>query len=281
MTRNIYSIFLTFILLSIIQKPLVAQRERTNEVTVTGKYVTNENESLANAYAKALFNAKEKALQAAGVYEDIFSTSIIEIGGSGENFSKINSELARIELEGRVLVKEKIDQSMQSINGLYEYSVTIRADVKVEETVEDLKFDFITDGLRNTYLEGEEMTFTVTPTANCYLRIFYFDPSSNVQLYPIKNVYKDIQFVVDESVAFPLKHDIKYLYSPFSIAQNYTMGITDKNNDIEQGVLLIVALKNDNTFNDEVNYENVLHWLYRIKRNQKRVHWYGVNIVKR
>lgn len=281
MTKILYPILFTFILIIIVCNSLFAQREKTTEVTVTGSYVTNENESLANAYAKALFNAKEKALQAAGVYEDVFSTTIVEIGGSGENFRTINSELARIELEGRVLVKEKIDQSMQSKNGLYEYNITIRADVKVEETDEDFKFDFTTEGLHNTYFDGEEMTFTVIPAANCYLRIFYFAPNTNVQLYPIKNVYKDIMFKVGEPVSFPLPHDMKYLYSPFSIAQDYTMGITDKRNDIEQGVILIVALKNDNSFNDEVNYENVLHWLFRIKRNQKRVHWYGVNIAKR
>ena len=280
MTKHLYTFLLFLTLLFVGQGKLFAQRERTKEVTVTGSYVTNENESLANGYSKALFDAKENALRAAGVYEDIFSTSIMEIGGSGENFRKINSEIARIELEGRVLVKEKIDQSMQSKNGLFKYIVTILAEVKVEESENDLKFDFTTDGLHNTYFEGENMTFTITPTADCYFRIFYFDPSANVQLYPTEH-YKDIRFKANEPISFPLPHDLKFLYDRFSKAQEYTMELTDKSNDIEQGVLLIVALKDNYLFSDEVNYENVLHWLFRIKRNQKQMHWYGVNIARR
>lgn len=281
MDRKLYSILLLIVLFTIGYGSVSAQREQTREVTVTGNYVSKGDESLTDAYAKALFDAKEEALVAAGVYESISSTAIVEIGGSGDNFKEINLELARIELEGRVLVKEKINQTMQPHNGLYEYSVTIRAEVKVEEAEEDLKFDFTTEGLHNTYFEGENMTFAITPTANCYLRIFYFDPSSNEQVYPIKKIYKDIQFKANESVSFPLPHDRKYLYDPYSVARDCTMELVDKNHNIEQGVLLVVALKDDYRFTGEVNYENVLHWLFRIKRNQKRVHWYGVNIAKR
>ena len=259
---------------------LFAQRETIREVNVTGSYAADENEAPADAYANALFDAKKEALKAAGVYENISSTAIIEIGGSGENFREINSELARIELEGRVLVKKK-EQSMQQYNGLYKYIVTILADVKVEESEEDLKFDFMMEGLRNTYLEGENVSFTITPTADCYLRIFYFDPNSNEQLYPIEKVYKDIHFEANVPVSFPLPHDIRYLYDRLSIAQDYTMRLTDKNNDFEQGVLLVIALKDDLPFNKEVTYENVMNWLFRIKRSQKRVYWYGLNIARR
>lgn len=266
-------------LISIVSKPLFAQREQIREVTVTGTYIANENDSPAEAYANALFNAKKEALKEAGVFENISSTAIIEIGGSGDNFREINSELARIELEGRVLVKKK-EQSMQPYNGLYKYIVTISADVKVEESEEDLKFDFTTEGLRNTYLDGEKMTFTVTPTKDCYLRIFYFDRSASIQLFPDTN-YKDILFESDVPVTFPLPNDQRYLDGPFSRPQEYTMGLSENGIDIEQGVLLIIALKNRVPFSKEVTYENVIRWLFKIKRKDKRVHGYGVNIVRR
>lgn len=280
MERKLYSIFLFIILLSVGAGELFAQREQTREVKVTGSYVTNANEAPAEAYAKALFNAKKQALIEAGVYENISSTAIIEIGGSGENFREINSELAHIELEGRVLVKKEKD-TMRTQNGLYEYIVTIRADVKVEEAEEDPKFDFRTDGLLNTYYVGEKMTFTVTPTEKCYLRIFYFDPDTNVQLYPIKGTYKDIQFDEDKPVFFPLPNNLEYLDNDSSIPQEYTMELTDKNKSIEQGVLCVVALKRKIPFTKEVTYENVLNWLYHIERNQKRWYLYGVNIARR
>ena len=284
MKHNIYVVFaITFALtlLSLGSGQLFAQREQTTEVWATGYYTVSKDENITikEAYAKALFNAKEEALRKAGVFENIHSIAIIEIGGGDENFKEINSELARIELEGRVLVKDKTEE-MQSQGGLYTYITTIHADVKVEETEEDLLFDFEENGLRNTYLDGEKMTFTVTPTKDCYLRIFYFDRSASIQLFPDTN-YMDILFESDVPVTFPLPNDQRYLDGPFSRPQEYTMELSENGIDIEQGVLLIIALKNRVPFSKEVTYENVIRWLFKIKRKDKRVHGYGVNIVRR
>lgn len=281
MGRKLYSILLLIILFTISYGPLFAQRERSKEVEGMGTYVANEYETPAEAKAKALFRAKEDALLAAGVWLNISSVTVIEIGGSnGDNFRKINTELARFQIEGRVRLKEPATYTERNIDGHYEYRATIRAEVKMEETEDDRMFNFETKGLLSTYLEGQIMTFTITPTENCYLRIFYFDPSTNVQLYPVENVYKDIQFVAKEPVTFPLK-DLKYLYNRFSEPQKYTMALTDEDKNIEQGVLIIIALKKPYPFTKEVTYENVLNWLFDIKRNEKREYWYGVNITKR
>lgn len=278
----VLSTLFTLTLLSLGSEPLSAQHEKTTEVWATGSYTVgkDENISIKEAYAKALFNAKEDALRQAGVNEDIYSVAVIEIGGDGDNFREINSEWARIEIEGRVKVKKQTD-TMQFQNGLYTYITTIRAEVKVEEADEDPLFDFTTKGLHNTYWEGEKMTFTVTPTKDCYLRIFYFDKSANHQLFPIENVYKDILFKADTSYTFPLPHDLKYLYDRFSTAREYPMSLSDKNSVSEQGELFIIALKAPVRYNDEVTYENVNRWLSRIKRKDKRVHWFGINIAKR
>jgi len=279
MEKNIYSLLMVLLFLGV--GSLSAQREQTRVVTVTGSYIANENESPAEAKATALNNAKKEALREAGVYEEVHSVSIVEIGGGEENFNEINFELARIELDGRVTVLEVINENIRPVNGHYEYSTTIRAKVKVEETEEDLLFDFETKGLHKTYFEGEKMTFTITPTKNCYLRIFYFDFTSNSQLYPLKNVYKDIQFEADVPITFPLPHDLRYLYDRFSTAQEYSMFLSDQSRNNEQGVLLIIALKERVPYTEEVTYENVFRWLSRIKRKDKRVHGFGVNIAKR
>lgn len=282
MDRKLYSILLLIVLFTIGYGSVSAQRERTKEVEGVGAYVANEYETPAEAKAKALFNAKEDALLAAGVWLNISSVTIIEVGSSdGDNFREINTELARFQIEGRVRLKEPATYAERIVNGLYEYRATIRAEVKMEEVEDDRMFDFETKGLRNTYLEGEKMTFTVIPTADCYFRIFYFDQSTNELLYPIKGTYKDVQFKAKQPVSFPLPHDLKYLDNDTSRAQYYNMGLSDKGKNIEQGVLIIVALKNPYPFIGEVSYENVLNWLFNIKRNEKREYWYGVNIVKR
>ncbi len=256
-----------------------AQREQTRTVTATGSYVANQNETPAYAKAQALFEAKKQALREAGVMEDISSTSIV-ILGNGNGFQEISSELSRIELEGRVRIKEQTDQPPMFTNdNLVKYSTTIRAEVVVEEKEEDLNFQFKTEGFKNSYLMDENMTFTITPAADCYLRIFFFGrrPSENAQLYPIDGFFKDVRLNAGTPVTFP-PEDSRFLYNkPYE----YKMKMEDYNYNVEQCVILIVALKKSYPYMDEVTYEKVIRWLSKIKRSEKCVLWQGVNIVRK
>ena len=274
MTKQFFIIVLVFLLVG----SLSAQRERTVTVTATGSYVGGKYETFAEGQARALQEAKKQALREAGVAENISSTAIVVMGGTGNDFREISSELSRIELEGRVRVKEQSDASpVFTKDGLVKYATTIRAEVVLEETEEDLNFRFKTDGLQNTYLSGETMTFTVTPTADCYLRVFLLGkhPNSNAQIYPLEGVFKDVRMKAGETVPFP-PTDRKFLYDkPFE----YTVEMEKENDNLEQDVLLIVALKKSYPFTETVSYESVIRWLSKIKRNEKCVLWQGVNII--
>lgn len=258
---------------------LSAQRERTVTVSATGSYVASQNETPAFGRAQALLVAKKQALREAGITEDVSTTVIIVTGGLDNDFQEISSELSRIELEGRVRVKEQNDaQPVFTSDHLVKYTTTIRAEVVIEETEEDLNFRIKTDGLKSAYLSGETMTFTVTPSTDCYLRVFLLGnhPNSNVQIYPLEGVFKDVRLKAEETVSFPpvLR---KYLYDrPF----DYTLEKENNDGSVEQDVLLIVALKKPYPFVEEVSYESVIRWLAKIKRNEKCVLWQGVNIVE-
>ncbi len=277
--KHILQTTIILALLLVIVAPLFAQRERTRTVTATGSYVANQNETPAYGRAQALLEAKKQSLREAGVMENVSSTAILVMGGGEDEFREISSELSRIELEGRVRVKEQTDAPPQfPAAGLIKYSTTIRAEVVVEETEDDLGFQFKTDGFQNTYRDGETMTFTVIPTADCYLRIFFLGktPAASAQIYPIDGIFKDVQLKAGQPVPFPPETK-PFLYDkPFE----YTMELDNERETLEQGVVLIVALKKPYPFIDDVNYENVISWLSRIKRTEKRVQWYGVNIVR-
>lgn len=278
--RNIYRIGILLAWVLCVAASLYAQREQTRTVTATGSYVAGRYETQAEGQAKALFEAKKQALREAGATEDISSTAIIVMGGAGSDFREISSELSRIELEGRVRVKEQMDGTPEfTADHLIKYSTTIRAEVVIEEAEEDLNFQFKADGFKNTYLSGEKMTFSITPSEDCYLRIFFFGKttSSNMQIFPKEGVFKDTPLKADQPVTFP-PNEYRFIYDqPFE----FTMEIDDETVTLEQGVLLIIALKKPYPFMKDVTYENVISWLSKIKKNEKRVLWQGINIMKK
>ena len=56
------------------------------------------------------------------------------------------------------------------------------------------------------------------------------------------------------------------------------MEINESKDNIEHGVVLIVALKKPYKYVDEVTYENVIRWLAKIKRNERYELMQVVNI---
>ena len=267
------------LILGMFSSPLSAQREKTRMVTATGSYVASTNETPAYGQAQALLEAKKQALREAGVMENVSSTAIIVLGSNGSEFQEISSELSRIELEGRVRVKVQNDAPPAFPNErLVKYSTTIQAEVVVDEVEEDLNFQFKTEGFKNSYLSGENMNFSITPAIDCYVRIFFFGKNkySHAQIYPIEGVFKDIQLKAGATVNFPPEDKIFLYDGPFE----YTMELDNEKDNIEQDVVLIVALKKPYPFMNDVSYENVINWLAKIKRNERCVLWQGVNVVR-
>ena len=270
----------------ILCSPLYAQRnhEHTRRVMVTDTFVDNGNMSINEGLTQALWKAKKKALREAGVLENIHTITIVTFDNKGSEYQEIYSEVGQLELEGHISIKDQKNQGPIPVNNLFLYIVTITADVLIDEAEEDLHFNFDTKGFQNIYHSGEKMSFTITPTMDCYLRIFYFGETDNdnTLLYPVKDKLKDLPFKADVPVQFP-PEDRKFLYD---MIFEYSMEVDDKNNDekIERGEILIIALKDNipfTTTNGKITKQEVFSWLSKIKKNEKKVQLQVVHIVKR
>lgn len=287
MRKRYYILFI--LLFAVLSLP--AQREKTKTVTATGTYVGNENETMNEIKAKALQKAKKEALKEAGVPEKIRSTTILLLNNDSTEFYEISTEVDLLELEGRLGNVEVIDEKREYKDNYTLYSVTIRAEVKVEEIKNDPDFDFETSGFKDIYHSGEKMHFTIKPTRDCNLRIFYFgeDTSDNAQIYPMKDVFKDLPFKADVPVQFP-PEDPMFLYNTvFEYSMDFSNKNMNKDKISERGIILIVALKNDKhqyrftrkNADRPLTKKEVFTWLSSIDNDQKRVALQVVHIIRK
>lgn len=273
MVKNLQPLLLFFVLLFFGAGPLTAQKS----VTVTGQgcYHANANESPANARERALQKAKEDALINAGVPVDVFSYSSIAINSEGVNSQDNYYEMGLFKQMGQVLVKKQEDAPVYEKDGIFTYCCTIQAEVSKVDHKDDPNFSFTTDGIKDTYKDGQNLEFTITPTQNCYLRIFYLAATPNGKdklLFPDKENYKDFMLEKGTSYVFPPPNKKQFLLDKNSRAQHYPMRIIGESNKTEMGWIVIVALEKDTPFTDEVTGMNINDWLYRIyKSNKQRV----------
>ena len=203
-----------------------------NLVTGVGCYTTGGNETPDVAKEKALQKAMKDALTNAGVPEDVYSYASVAINSEGVNSQDNFFEMALFKQMGRVMVKGE-EYKMEYKNGIFTYCCTIQAEVRKVDSKDDPNFSFTTNGIKDTYMDDQELEFTITPTQNCYLRIFYLAANpdgENRLLFPDKNNYKDFMLEKDICYVFPPPNKKQFLLDKYSRAQHYPMRVVGENN---------------------------------------------------
>lgn len=253
---------MTLALLCLLTLTATAQRGKT--VTVTG---TGIDKDLTVATRSALNNAKQEAVKAAGVAEDVRSHVVIYMGADNTAAREYaTGELDMVMIDGQVRVK-KADLDTVLRNGMAQVTATVRAEVLTEEAG-DMEFVLRVAGLKPIYREGERVEFTMQPSKDCYLRVFWFAPpksarSEGGQLYPMQGKYSDRLFHADSVYRFP--------QLPKDCVQGNPQRLVLDNEgtaDVEYNVIFVVATKKKIAYDRPAyTYEEFVRWLWTLPRD--------------
>ncbi|MBP5557194.1 MAG: hypothetical protein J6X65_05790 [Bacteroidales bacterium] len=268
---------LLFFLFTLILSNAFAQRQKGIEVTGAG---TGTAESVTLAKQRALYEAKKDALKAAGIPENIISFAGIMISNDETvmDYTAIN-EVDILSLNGDIIVENEnyFDQTFLPNTDLVRVSVRITAKVFVEE--EDETFKVMVEDLKDLYHENDKISFSVNASQDCYLRIFWFDMSSESfkgeLIFPHPDYFNDVVFGAGQSHLFPPTEK--------QILRRGELDFTAEkstNNPVESSLLLVVALKKNVPFSGDVSWNKVMQWLHKIKPNQRTFIWEKFDVTK-
>lgn len=267
-------------LLLILATVIYAQKPKTESVEAIGEWVLSEDISREKAKEKALFEAKKEAMRIAGVPENVFSVSILSLGNGDDQFKEIASELGRISIDGVVIIKEvEYTTVHDERTQLFKMIASIKADVVVEQPKSDPEFQLEIKGIKNSsYKENEQLNFQLKPYKDCYIRVFWFTSSldgNGEMIFPYQDFYYDQLFKANQVYTFPLS-DPQFVKTQTMVYTIYK----EKEDLIENNIILIVALKDKIPFTGEVTYQNVIRWLSKMDPSEKVDVWYPITIVK-
>lgn len=143
------------------------------------------------------------------------------------------------------------------------------ANVTVKKGVEpDPDFTATIKGVRTSYQVDEELTFSVLPYRDSYLKVFIFENADlGYRLYPN-----------DLEAPFLLAGNVEHSF-PTNTRSYYPM-YTDK--DIETDIMVFVFTKQERPFYEETtSRKEIEKWIARIPNNEKYVYYTSVNILKK
>lgn len=244
-----------------------------------GRVVSAEGEGIDHdvqvATRKAIYSAKQNALMEAGVAEDVRSTGMV-LMSSDQTVARQHtvSELSMLMLDGQVHTRSvRCDTAL--VGGMVKVTAKVKVEVRLANGA-DPEFRLRLSGLNAIYREGERVRFQLTPSSDCYLRIFWFSPiegrvQEGGQLYPLEGRYRDRLFHADSTYHFPHLPADCLLGNPQRIIPT-----NDGFAPVEYNVLFVVATKRRIAYDRQgYTYEEFMDWLWSINATD-RVYQYAL-----
>jgi len=230
-----------------------------------GSYTITGAVSEEEAKSKALAEAKLNALKMAGVSENVQAYDMLFKSEVNSKYEEVFMSDKQSEIRGAVKqYTAKFNKTMDEFNN-FVINVTIDADVVLYKTSPDPALSVGINGIKAGYQNGEKLSFSITPSMNCYLTIFNIYDKEASLTYP--NSYEKQQYLEGrKSYTFPLNPQIDY-------------PLEKSSKEPEKNRLIFVFTKDlipyVNFHGDEqlTNFEDVSAWLFSIPPD-KRVSQY-------
>ncbi|MDR1162196.1 MAG: DUF4384 domain-containing protein [Tannerellaceae bacterium] len=240
-----------------------ASQAQTVHVTAQGVW-DMANIRLEEAKRLALENAKADALRQSGLPEEFI---VISAGAVSDRINGFVS-YSNSELSGEIVYYRVTDEQVLNEGARYFYRVLIEATVKTGKMKRDLEFDAFISGIRTgVYPEGETFAFSLRPSKDCYVHIFWIDAGGEgAPLYP--NPAEPPELLrAGETYDFPR-------------TQRYRT--KKETQEATEAISLVFAFTRKNIpFTGACTLENIQQWITAIPSDERKIKYDAIVISRR
>jgi hypothetical protein len=245
---KIYFLIICCFLANFYYSQIIEVKNIVGEATISGKV------SPSDAKIEAINNAKIKALQKAGIEENISSYQNLYSNQKNNDFTQFFSSDIQSEMRGAVkkyeIIKEEINK--KSTNELV-MEITINAEVIKYNTMPDYTYKANLNGIKSAYNKHDNLTFEISVTQDSYLQIFNITDNEAILFYP--NIFEKSTLI---------KANTKFKIPNSNI--DYQLD-TDKKTEINR--LIFVFTKSNVPYlsvdkNQNTTQENIFSWIYSL-----------------
>lgn len=261
--KRIIAVFFT----AVFSLSLLYGQAKVVTVRAEGTCELSRHITLEQAEQKALQEAKNQALNKAGVDENVWSVFGMVTENNGQEFSQAYSEMSVLAIGGLVhLLEDPIYTQEYNKTDKRTYVVCkIHAEVKKGEVV-DKSFQINVKGLSAVYNDNDLINMQITASQDAYLSIFWFNLGDGNILLP--NSYQPSGFITKgEDFIVPNK--------------SWRFRAKKQNTELKTETcnVMIVATKKDYPYyEDKVTFESLLNWIYNIPASDRCAYYETIYI---
>lgn len=262
--------YILFLILSIAITSFSQRKTSEHKLkNIAGLAIGGESQTPEQVKQKAINEAKVNALRKAGITESINSYSDYLRSETENSYEELFTSDILSNINGTVKNIDVVNAKMSvTPEGQIKYDVSINCTVVKYKTKKDKTFEAWIENINPVYKVGEGLSFTVKPTANCYIRAFIFCNESYVLL---PNDHEDSKLLTAHTV---------YTYPNPNIIDSYEMIIEDNSLDRETNRLVILLLKEDIYYTDNVNYKDITDWIMSIPPDERMIESFAFEVFR-
>ncbi len=264
--KNIFSILFLLVTSLIVTISSFAQKTIKVKNSIGTCFIEGDispNQAKINAFNDAKLNALLKA----GISENISSYKTLYKKQENKSFEEVFTSQFQLELKGNIVNYEIKKERIYCKNELeIIYEVVIDAEVIKYKSEIDNKYQVNVDGLKATYINGDNFSFEFQSTYDSYLTIFDILDTTAVIIYPRNEESKNINR--NKKITFPFEGQFTADLSRDN----------DKENETHRLLLVFTKEKYPYIFHDDnyfTSYEKLLNWASSIEPGQKNIQFYS------
>lgn len=253
----------------------IAFTQTSTQVIVDYTYTGNKKQSTKEVEDEAINHAKIKALSRAGIKEHVKTYSSLYKRTENNDYEKSLTSTFFSEKQGAVTSYSIIDRSHSYTDeGLPVCYIKINANVIKYETDADYNYKAIIDGLEPSYTyddkpithikhpeDGCAVRFNFTPTKDTYLTIFLLWDNEVYKLFP-DSLQKELKYRERNTV---FKEHERH---EFGDHPRIWLDAEGKSTGYR---LVIVMHKEERTFFETLNIDNMWKWFFEIPRELRYI----------
>lgn len=254
--------------------PCLADNREVKVTGVVGEWMQTPDMTGQQVEDRALLEAKKNALRQAGVPEKVWSVFGMLETETSSTFMEAYSNVSFITINGNVNVLSQSQEWILKGEGDMKMpfrKVTIDASVRVNDDIdEDPAFAVSVSGISPVYNDSTQLHSTFQVFGSDYfLKVFYFNDKEAMMVYPHPSSPESyrLQYQRDEIYDFPVK------------GAKVTMTKSDQSVDVEHGLMIYVATKNNRPYVGGNDPESILQWIFGIPADERAFKLIPVKII--
>ena len=231
---------------------------------VKGSATGAVSESIEQVTHRAINEAKIIALKQVGIEENITSfTDYFQMEDKGKYEDMFASDFLS-DIRGAVKDVDVVDtkRSFDEFGNL-KIEVLINCTVVKYLTEKDLAFDAWIEGVGMYYQNETDLIFKIKPSKDAFVKIFLLSETEAFQLFP--NKFEN---------SYLLKGNAEYKFP--SETMDYTL---ETNKKSEPHRMIIVIMKEDIPYTNEVEYKQIIDWIFSIPPHLRVLKSFGFSVV--